>query len=126
MSKVIEKIMCKRFIDFWTLKKIITPFQHGFFEGKSTNTVMFSFLDKAYQDSDKSNLTVAGLFADLSKAFDMVDHEILLYQLERCGIRCKADPLREDLPSRNSPTTSFGMWCTPGHCFRTSFIPYLY
>ena len=46
----------------------------------------FIMYDRLIQEIDKSNFTV-GIFVDLSKAFDTVDHDILLVKMKHCGIR---------------------------------------
>ena len=43
-------------------------------------------LDNVYTNLDTGNVTV-GVYLDLQKAFDTVDHSILLYKLQMCGIR---------------------------------------
>ena len=75
--------------------KIISPEQHGFLTGKSTNTASYDYLQSIVKLVDKK-YKVAGLFADLSKAFDLVDHNVLLDKLEFYGIRGIAHDLIPD------------------------------
>ena len=49
--------------------------QHGFRKGKSTSTALVNFLEDVYKTLDNKEVCV-GLFLDLSKAFDMVNHNI--------------------------------------------------
>jgi hypothetical protein len=85
-SKIIEKIMYKRLSSFQKNHRIITNKQHGFSKGKSTHTAIAEFTKRVYISLDKKELSI-GLFLDLSKAFDLVDHNILLIKMERMGIR---------------------------------------
>ena len=78
--------MHNRLVSFLTFHKIIVDNQHGFRKGKSTNTAIINFLERVYESIDKKEIGI-GLFLDLSKAFDLVDHTILLEKLRIIGIR---------------------------------------
>jgi hypothetical protein len=60
--------------------------QHGFRKRKSTSTALVNFLKDVYKTLDNKAVCV-GLFLDLSKAFYMVNHNILLQKLDTYGIR---------------------------------------
>jgi hypothetical protein len=85
-SKIFERVIYSRLIDFLTQKKVIDPRQHGFLKNKSTTTAIFDFIDKVLKGLDNSE-TVLSIFIDLSKAFDCVDHKILLGKLHNYEIR---------------------------------------
>ena len=85
-SKIFECIMHERLISFLNYHSLLSPSQHGFLKNKSTTTAIFSFLSPLYSALDKGDHAV-GLFYDLSKAFDTIDHNILLSKLDRYGIR---------------------------------------
>lgn len=58
------------------------------FEKKHSSIhAMINILDTSLEALDKKKLTVEGVFLDINKAFDCVDHEILLHKLGNCGIR---------------------------------------
>jgi hypothetical protein len=66
---------------------LITNFlQCGFRKKYSTETAIFELTDAILQSLDQKLKTI-GMFLDLSKAFDMVDPEILLHTLYMCGMR---------------------------------------
>jgi hypothetical protein len=85
-SKIIEKIIKKRLLSFLNKHNIITNKQHGFRRGRSTNTAIADFIGKVYKSLDEREISI-GIFLDLSKAFDLVDHNILLNKMARMGIR---------------------------------------
>ncbi len=60
--------------------------QHGFRKSKSTETAIFSFLKDVASSIDQNEVPI-GIFLDLSKAFDVIDHKILLSKLPSYGIR---------------------------------------
>lgn len=84
-SKLIEKIILLNLIDHYENNNIIKDFQHGFRRGRSTITAAAEFLHTALTKVDEG-LRVAGVYLDLSRAFDSVDHGILMQKLARDGI----------------------------------------
>lgn len=88
-SKVFEKMLHLRLSKFINKYNLLTPSQFGFCKNKSTE---FALLEqKEYIITQlESKLIVVGLFVDFSKAFDLVDHNILLSKLQYYGFRGKA------------------------------------
>ena len=86
IDKVMEKLMCKRLCNFLQEYKILYEFQFGFRKHHSTILAVTEVLDSIYQHLDREEFTI-GIFLDLQKAFDTVNHDILLYKLNNCGVR---------------------------------------
>ena len=84
-SKIVEKLMYSRFMLFVTKNNIQNDVQHGFREGKSTEAATHAFLENIQKAVEKTNLI--GIFFDLSKAYDVLDHKILLFKLDAYGIK---------------------------------------
>ena len=88
IEKVLERIIFKHVYNFLKDTDFFTPWQSGFMPGDSTvNQVacLYNHICKALDDG----LEVRVLFFDISKAFDKVWHEGLLFKLKRAGIRGK-------------------------------------
>ena len=75
-SKILEKLMHKRAITFLNKNNILSNNQYGFRAGPLTQQVVIELVDKISQAIERKEYTV-GLFLDLSKAFDTVNHHIL-------------------------------------------------
>ena len=78
--------MQKRISNFVTRLEILYLNQYGFRENRSTSMAILTFVEKIKESLDNCNFSI-GLFLDFSKAFDMIDHDILLEKLNIFGIR---------------------------------------
>ena len=86
ISKFFEKIIHNRLIEFVERFEILLPNQCGFRKNHSTSLALVHLTNKIASAIDRKKLT-AGVFLDLSKAFDTLDHEILFNKLEHHEIR---------------------------------------
>ena len=85
LSRVTEKLVLKQMFSHIDKHKILTNCQHAFRPKHSTQTALLEVTDYIWMAMDKQMLTT-NILLDLSKAFDKVDHTILLRKLGSVGI----------------------------------------
>lgn len=85
-NKVFEKTISSRLINYLETNNLLSNQQHGFRTNRSTETAVLHFVNKIYSCLE-GKCFVAGVFLDLSKAFDSLDHKILFKKMENIGIR---------------------------------------
>lgn len=88
LSKILEKVIFNRITNFLSKFNILSPCQFGFQKGKSTKSAIVNFLMSLHESLNNKNKCI-GIFLDLSKAFDLVNHELLLDKLYMYGLRGK-------------------------------------
>ena len=85
-SKILEQLMHSRLTKYLNAYNIIFNHQFGFQKNKSTSFAVLDIFSKIIDSFENKQLTCY-VFLDFAKAFDTVDHRILLKKLEHYGIR---------------------------------------
>jgi len=83
-SKVFEKAMYCRFNHHLQANNILATEQYGFRKGLSTEQATFSLTDNILMDWNKK-IHICGIFCNLTKAFDCVNHDVLRAKLKHYG-----------------------------------------
>ena len=86
LSKILEKIVHKQLYSYLSIHDILYQSQYGFRESHSTVHAVSEFVSNVLQAFDENKMTLS-VFLDLSKAFDTIDHSIMISKLEHYGIR---------------------------------------
>jgi len=80
LSKLLEKIVANQLREFLERNRLLSNTQHGFRTNLSTETALMKVTDKIYNNIDNNKITLLVL-CDLSKAFDSINHSILIKKL---------------------------------------------
>ena len=85
-AQILEKLVYKQLINYIEKYDILCQFQFGFRKGRSTEQAIAEITDNLKKAID-NNLFTCGVFLDFAKAFDTVNHNILLTKMEKYDIR---------------------------------------
>ena len=135
IEKILEKLMYKRLYTFLDYSNIIYDLQFGFRQQYSTPHALINITENIRKALDDGNIG-CGVFVDLQKAFDTVDHQILLAKLNHYGIHgVSNDWFKSYLSNCNqyvcingyeSGLAAIKLWCLSGICSRTPSIFVIY
>ena len=101
LSKILERIMYNRLLEYLEELQILSIFQFGFRKNHSAAMALTCLVDKISKALENGEY-VLGIFLDFSKAFDTVDTDILLSKLYHYGIRdCMLDWFKSYLTDRD-------------------------
>ena len=85
LGKLLEKVVSTQIVDYLNENNLISNKQYGFREGFSTELAVLDIYEKLHSNLDKG-MSSCTIFLDLAKAFDSVNHNILLKKLAKYGI----------------------------------------
>lgn len=106
-SKPFEKILHSRLSKFITKHNLLIPNQFAFCKNKSTELALLEQKEYILTQFESKNIVI-GVFIDYSKAFDLINHDLLLMKLECYGIRGHAALLIKSYLSSRQQVVSIG------------------
>ena len=86
LTQIFEKLICEQLGNYLERRSIFYQYQFGSRKGHSTAQAIGEIADNLRKSID-NNLYTCGIFLDFSKAFDTVNHSILIKKIEQYGIR---------------------------------------
>lgn len=115
IDNIFERILYNQISIYMKNHNLLNDFQYGFREGCGTEEAVVNVVNFICKGLDEGSSGVAGIFYDFSKAFDLIDHDILIQKLEYYGVRGnELSLLKSYLSSRkqfvqiNNHRSSFG------------------
>ena len=112
LSKIFEKLMFKEMSQFFD--KIFLKYQCGFRKGFSTQQCLLAMLEKWKRSIDNGK-SFGALLTDLSKAFDCLDHELLIAKLNAYGFHLSALKLIHNYLSNRKQRTKINSTYSKWH-----------
>ena len=111
-GKVFERLIYNSLSEYFIQNDLISPYQSGFKPGDSCTNQLISITHEIYQSFD-DGFQVRGVFLDISKAFDKVWHDGLIYKLKQNGVAGDLlDTLNNFLKERKQRVVLNGQYST--------------
>ena len=85
LSKLLEKAICVQLTKFLESNNLLSDFQYGYREKRSSDLATACLIDDIQKSGDNGMLTGA-IFLDLSKAFDTISHDLIIKKLASYGV----------------------------------------
>ena len=85
LNKIMEKAVKIQIVNYFTENNLFCKEQSAYLKFHSTSTALHDLVDNWLSNIENANINTT-VILDLTKGFDIVSHEIMLYKLEKYGI----------------------------------------
>jgi len=106
-SKILERVVNNQLHSYFSTSKIITPSRYGFHRSKGTLDALIDFTNNSLKALNDGKV-VFGVPIDFSKAFDTLDHHILLAKLDGYGFSVQTVKWFKSYPCDRSQSLQLG------------------
>ena len=111
VSKVFEKVLYGQLYDYFVVNNLLSQNQFGFRQFHSTASALLDSTNEWFINMDRGQFNIA-VFLDLQKAFDTINHNILIKKLDLYGLQKPAlNLLRSYLENRFQMCTVNAAYC---------------
>lgn len=110
-SKILEKLFNSRLDSFLEKCNVLSESQYGFRSNRSTSQAIIESIEKITDAIDNKQYAI-GIFIDLKKAFDTINHNILVNKLEKIEIRGIANEWIKSYLDRRQQFVKLGKYCS--------------
>ena len=107
ISKIFETVICDQLSHYLESNNLLCPQRYGFTKNSSTELAALEVIDRLLNQLNKHKIPI-NLYLDLAKAFDSLNHGILLDKLEYYGVQNKAKDLLESYLSNRKQFVQIG------------------
>ena len=114
VSKIIENVMHNQMMDYFTSNKLFSSQQYRFRPNRSTELAALELMDRNI-DNMNQNFSPINIYIDLCKAFDCLDHAILLSKLKYYGLNVNAIKLLKNYLSDRDQYVQLGNFKSQYH-----------
>lgn len=117
LSKIFEKVLATQIREYFENHCLFSDYQYGFRQGRSTTQAISVLLEKLYSNFNNNEIT-QGIFLDFSKAFDTIDHTIIIRKLSYYNFSVFACQLLESYLSNRFQYVKVGDTCSSRQAVR--------
>ena len=107
LSQIFERVIQARLVKFLDKHRVIVDGQYGFRAGHSTAMAVLDLVERVRKAWSKGKVAL-GVLIDLKKAFDTVDHHLLVEKLQHYGVRGAASDLVRSYLENRSQFVTYG------------------